>query len=51
LGNLLPEDTHHDKEYDKARKIAHSFQEGLDNIFFETQKIGLFELTKKYGVF
>ena len=51
LEKLPPEKTNDDSLYEKARKLGHSFQQGLNSIFLEENGTEFYNLTKKYGVF
>ncbi len=51
LEELSQEDAENDKLYEQARHISECFQNGLNGIFFEENGIGIFRLTKKYGIF
>lgn len=51
LEELAPENAADDKTYKMARNISHTFQDGLNKLFLESNGTELFELTKEYGVF
>jgi len=51
LEKLPLKQTNNDQYYEAARKLGHSFQEGLNSIFLEENGTEFFNLTKKYGVF
>lgn len=51
LENLAEEDAAKDTVYERVRDLGHRFQGALDRVFLEPSGAGVFELTKKYGVF
>lgn len=51
LESLLPKETNDDQLYNHTRELGHTFQDGLDKIFFSENSSNFFYLTRKYGVF
>lgn len=51
LDALRPEEASLNELYQQARELGHSFQAGLNEIFFDENGTQIPELTRKYGVF
>ena len=51
LENLAQEDAATDDVYERVRDLGHAFQDALDRVFLEPSTSGIFDLTKRYGVF
>jgi predicted nucleotidyltransferase len=49
LAELRPKNSDIDEVFREFRSISNRFQQGLDEMFFDSPKIG--ELTRKYGIF
>jgi predicted nucleotidyltransferase len=51
LENISPETTGKNELYEHARRLGHTFQSGLNQIYLHKNDSRFYELTKTYGVF